>query len=560
MQSQTRAKLRAGLLLFCVVAVLLGAVAWAVKAPIDTHIPGDSPRIVETAETVPTLDQRLQIEWTAAGANSPAEVADDLLLLRRLSLALHGTIPSLEEIRRFEADTQPDRIARWTAALLRDRRFADYFAERLARSLVGTDDGQFVIFRRDRFIDWLSQQLHNDLPYDELVRRMVAGRGLWTGTPETNFLTAGFNNDRFDENKLTGRTVRAFLGQRIDCAQCHDAVFADWKQTQFQGLAAFYGQTRLSLDGVIERTHDKQKPVEYRVDDLSAVSLNMDNSDDGELKIPQKVISPAVPFGEDWLPSDGTRRERLAAWITHSQNRRFDRAIANRIWGLLLGRPYKLPVDDMPDPPAERDLLDVIADDFVAHDRDLKRMVLLITQSRAFRVASLQPTLNETEFWQHETAGAIFPVTRLRPEQLIGAMLQASSVRTIDRNSNFFVRAIRLLQERGFVDAYGDAGDNELEERAATISQALLRMNGRLSNEVSAANPFTASGRVVSTAGSDEKCLDVLFLLYLTRRPTTAEQAALLPQLRGTKDRERQRAVEDIVWALVNSEEFSWNH
>src|SRR5206468_647390 len=114
------------------------------------------------------------------------------------------------------------------ARMLDDQRFAYYFAERLARSYVGTEAGQFLIFRRDRFVEWLSDELRKNTPYDDVVRSMISAQGLWTGEPATNFVTAGINEGNIDENKLAGKTVRAFLGQRIDCAQCHDHPFDNW--------------------------------------------------------------------------------------------------------------------------------------------------------------------------------------------------------------------------------------------------------------------------------------------------------------------------------------------
>jgi len=171
----------------------------------------------EADTIVGKVDRILAQKWADAGI-TPANPADDLTVLRRLSQALHGTVPSLEEIRLFESDLQPKRMERWVERLLNDRRFADYFARRLSRVFVGADDGQFLVFRRDRFWAWLTEQLHNNRPYDEVVREMISDRGLWTGVPQVNFITAAVHEKDIDVNKLAGRTVRAFLGQRIDCA------------------------------------------------------------------------------------------------------------------------------------------------------------------------------------------------------------------------------------------------------------------------------------------------------------------------------------------------------
>jgi hypothetical protein len=212
----------------------------------------------------------------------------------------------------------------------------------LTRGYVGTEQGQFVIFRRDRFRNWLSEQIAQRVPYNQMVAAMISNQGLWTGEPATNFISAAVADGNIDYNKLAGRSVRAFLGQRIDCAQCHDHPFDDWKQQEFQGLTAFYGQVRVSIVGI------EDKGGEYEVEDRKTLE--------------KSVVPPSVPFHAEWLPSAGTRREKFAAWVTHPENRRFERAIANRVWGLLFGRAYVEPVDGMPNPPGleSPDLLDIL--------------------------------------------------------------------------------------------------------------------------------------------------------------------------------------------------------
>lgn len=528
-----------------VVASVAALVAWGARRPVELG-PLPPPReVADRAAVVAAVDAYFARQWERDGI-VPAEAADELLVLRRLSLALQGTIPSLEEIRRFEADTGPDRLARWAERMLADPRFADYFAERLARSFVGVEGGPFLVFRRDRFTGWLSGQLRQNRPYDEIVRALMAERGLWTGTPATNFLTAAAIEGDLDESKLAGRTVRAFLGQRMDCAQCHDHPFAEWKQSQFEGLAAFYGQARLSIVGIEDKPRDKGRPVEYVIADPAGPSA--------------RTIAPAVPFHPEWLPADGSRRRQLAAWVTHPENRRFERAIVNRVWGYLFGRPYHEPVDDLPDPGPEPDLLDLLGADFRRHGCDLRRLILVIAASRPFRLSSADPSLDAEPFRRHEAAWGVFPLTRLRPEQVIGAMLQAASVRTIDRNSHLLTRAVRFLRERDFVNEYGDLGEAELDGGPRTVPQALQQMNGRLTRELSKADFLNAAGRIANVADSDAACLEACYLVCLTRRPTPDERSALLPALHDPNGDTRRRAVEDLFWALYNAEEFSWNH
>lgn len=642
-------KLRALIPLVLVVLAVAWVAGLAARSPVSGPAALGEAVPDDLAATVGAVDARLAELWEADGIQPADPVTDDLVILRRLSLALHGTIPSLEEIRRFEADTRPDRLERWTAAMLEDTRFADYFAQRLSRAYVGVEQGQFILFRRDRFNEWLSQQLRDHRPYDEIVREMIAGTGVWTGEPEVNFLTGAYANDQFDENKLTGRVVRAFLGQRIDCAQCHDHPFAHWKQSDFEGLTAHFSELNVSLVGVEDKAgfrgllpaqaQPADGPVSQEIrgalgrrklgvpenaeimtleaDQHWAVVVRPDGTSEEEpqpdegaaLKVravlrrtndgiaiyaPERehviddaragdlrVADPAVPFGPEWQPDSGTRRERLAAWVTHPDNRRFERAIANRVWALMFGKPYytAAAVDDLPDPEEEIPelaVLDLLGADFRKQGCDLRRLVQVIAASRAFRLESAHPvqaalddtTLLDEQAYREvcrqveeiERDWAVFPLVRLRPEQVIGAMLQANHVTTIDRNSHLIVRAQRFFQEQNFVNEFGDPGEAELEDRVGTIPQALLRMNGQFARELTQAGPMSAPGRINGMSSTPEHCLEAAYLVCLTRRPTAEEAAFFLPQLAERKGPNAEGVIQDLFWTLFNSPEFSWNH
>ena len=549
------------LLPLAVVQTAVVLVVWATWRPFMLQLSGDGWVAAESSyqvvTTVTKVDRFFADRWAASGVE-PAVAAPELQILRRLSLALYGTVPALEEIRRFEADTGADRLPRWIEGMLHDRRFAEYFAERLARTYVGVDGGDFVVYRRDRFVEWLTEALHENRAYDAIVRQILSDSGLWTGSPATNFVTAAIVMGELEEEKLAGRVFRAFLGQRADCAQCHDHPFVDFKQHAFEGLAAFFGQTRLSI-GVFDRARADGERVEFEVIDRETAK--------------KRQIAPAVPFHAEWLPETGTRRERLAAWVTHRENRRFDRAIVNRVWGLLFGRPYVAPVDDLPDPgdDTDGDLLELLATDFREQGRDLRRLILSIASSRPFQLDSshaVDRVLLTDETPSEEALGvqrlladwALFPLTRLRPEQVIGAMLQASSVRTIDRRSHLIVRTLRLLRESEFLQEYGDLGEDELVYHSGTIAQALLRMNGELSNDLSRASPFSSWGRVVATSTDDETLVENVFLICLTRRPPPDLKEAFVGQLQGKTPPQREEVMEDLVWSLFNTESFAWNH
>ncbi len=527
-----------------VVLGVLGLVGWSGRPPKTLPMPEQPIADNSFATSLAAVDRALADRWKREGL-IPAQPADDLTVLRRLSLTLHGTVPSLETIRQFEADDQPQRIDRWTGRMVQDPRFGDYFAERFSRVLAGAENGQFVLFRRDRFNAWLSKQFLENRPWDQMARELIAGRGLWTDTPATNFTTSAADEGNLDSNKLAGRTVRAFLGQRIDCAQCHNHPFAEWKQQQFEGLAACFSSAQVTVRG-IQDNPNKKFEVEDRV------------------TLAKREVAPAVPFAQEWWPAEGTSRERLAAWVTHPDNKRFERAIANRIWGLALGRPWISPVDDLPDPPEtaeEQDVLDILGRDFREHGYDLHRLIRLVTASRTFRLSSSHPAWDEGEAGEAlEANWAVFPLSRLRPEQMIGSMLQASAIKTTDQNSHLFLRIIRYTRERDFVRDYGDLGDEELKERSGTVPQALLRMNGEFSKEMSELSPVSASGRIAVMAPTDEAAIEISFLTCLTRRPTAEERDHFLAQLAPLKGDARGPVIQDLYWTLFNTAEFCWLH
>src|SRR6266404_4676870 len=149
--------------------------------PIDTNAYANVKTTTPAPDHLPvvaTVDRAFREQWSAAKL-TPASRAPDLIVARRLALALTGSIPSLQEIRRLEAGGEGS-LDRWLTDLFKDRRYADYFAERLARAYVGTEDGPFIIYRRRRFVSWISDELFRNRPYDAIVHDLLTSEGLWT--------------------------------------------------------------------------------------------------------------------------------------------------------------------------------------------------------------------------------------------------------------------------------------------------------------------------------------------------------------------------------------------
>jgi hypothetical protein len=505
----------------------------------------------EYRAVVDKVNREFQEHWQASGV-LPAARSSELQVARRLSLGLTGTVPSLEEIRALERQRPEVRLEWWTSRLLEDRRYSDYVAERLARAYVGTEVGPFLLFRRRRFVTWLSDQLNANRPYDEIVRDLVTASGLWTDEPAVNFVTATSdqNNDNEpDDIKLAGRTARAFLATRLDCLQCHDdklgsiqlgepGSLREGQQQDFHQLAAYFSEVDTSLFGVRDGKRD------YKYKYLEAEE--------------ETVVPPQPPFLPGLLPEVSARREQLARWITHPGNKPFARAAVNRVWAILFGQPLVNPIDSIPlvgpYPPG----LEILANDFVEHDYDMQRLIRIIAATDVYQLDS-RADHELTE--EHEQAWAVFPLTRLRPEQVAGSVIQSASLATIDANSHIVSQIARTLQQSGFVQRYGDTGEDEFIANAETITQRLLMMNGELVRDRTKENFVTnAATRIAALAPNDETAVEVTYLAVLTRRPTRFEQEHFVSRISGTKRNARNQALEDIYWVLINGSEFSWNH
>jgi len=536
--------------------VILGGLAagavWGVsgllKAPVVRAEQGrrlsqeDMESIQQAARSV---DAAFEKEWAVDGAQ-PLPRADQLTIARRLSLALTGSIPSLQEVRMLESLREPDCVQWWLSHLLRDRRSADYLAERLVRVFVGTENGPFLVYRRRRLVDWMSDAIRQNRPYDQVARALISATGVWTTNPAVNFITVTnqMNNKGPDEMKLAARVSRAFLGVQMDCVQCHDGKLGStWRQQDFHQLAAYFGQTVFSQNGLRD---DPRQSYQHRYL--------------GEAKA--EAVSAKVPWRPELLSEKGGPRDQLAKWVTAKENRPFARTLVNRLWALLLNRPLVTPVDDIPltgpFPPG----LEALADDVIAHDFDLHRLVRVIAATRVFQQASRAADAAHPTTPEAEQRWAVFPVTRLRSEQVAGSVIQAASLSTIDADTHVLFRIKRDLDVANFVKRYGDSGEDTFEDSGGTIPQRLLLMNGNMVAENTRANPLTNAGTRIGMLAKDAAtAVETVYLTILTRRPTTAESGyftRLLAEAGGGNA--RNKVMSDLCWTLMNATEFSWNH
>lgn len=537
-------------------AVILGALAagagWGVKELLTPPVvrAGPAGKVLPSHElagiqkAARAVDAEFEADWALKELRSSGR-ADDLTIARRLSLALTGSIPSLQEVRVLESVQGGDTVQWWLSHLLADRRTSDYLAERLVRVYVGIETGQLIIYRRRRLVDWLSGLIRENRPYDQIARSLINSTGIWTTNPAVNFVTVTNNNGKGpDEAKLAARVSRAFLGVQMDCVQCHDGKLGStWKQADFHQLAAYFGKAKFQLNGV--RDDPKQK---YKVRYL------------GETE--EEVVPTMVPWKPELLPQKGPPRDRLASWVTSKDNRPFARTLVNRMWALLFNRPLISPVDDIPlggpFPPG----MEALADDLIAHDFDLHRLIRVIAATQVFQQSSRSADPSHPATEAAEKCWAVFPVTRLRPEQMAGSVIQAASLSTIDAETHVLFRIKRDLDVANFVKRYGDSGEDTFEDAGGTIPQRLLLMNGNMVTDNTRGNPLVNAGtRIGMLAPDNPTAVEAAYLSIFTRRPTAAESdhfIHLLTEARSTKA--RNNAMSDLYWTLMNATEFSWNH
>jgi hypothetical protein len=200
--------------------------------------------------------------------------------------------------------------------------------------------------------------------------------------------------------------------------------------------------------------------------------------------------------------------------------------------------------------------LETLADEFVRHNFDLRYLVRAIVSTRAFQIDS---RAQHAVTAPHEKLWAAFPVTRLRPEQVAGGILQACSLNTIDAESHIFVKLARFDEQQKFVERYGDTGDDEFDGHGGTIPQRLLMMNGNLVKEKTRDGLImNASTRIAALSSDDKRAIEAAYLCVLTRRPSGPEIQHFRTRLQDGAG--RKQGIEDLYWVLLNSTEFSWNH
>jgi hypothetical protein len=500
-------------------------------------------------------------------ASAAAPIAADDEFLRRVTLDLIGRIPTAAEARTFFADPSPFKRVRVIDALLASPECARRLQQYLDVALM--DRRRDAKVPRATWEEFLRASFAADKPYDQLVREILSADG---ADPAARGAAKFFLDRDLDLQVVTRDIGRLFLGRNIQCSQCHDhPLVEDYKQADYYGIQAFFSRAFLfpnaqaataviaeKADGEITFTSvfDKakvQKTTAPRVPGRSPLADMKLEKGKEYVVAPAKDVKPVPAY---------SRFSRLAAVITSGDNPAFRRTAANRWWAFLMGRGLVHPLDQdhSANPPSHPELLDLLADEFAAHKFDVKWLLREIALSKTYQrssaVAPGAKALSPDRF-------AVAPIKPLSAEQLAYAVLQATGVTDAERlalggNPDDAPLHARLApQAAPFANVFGTSPGQPEEKFAATLDQTLFLKHGGTIRNLIAQRPGSLLDRVMKL-DEPNAVADELFLSVLTRHPAPDERKEVVDALNAVPD--RRGALAEIVWALIASVEFRFNH
>jgi hypothetical protein len=526
-----------------------------VTAPFPNDLKADvfttSPRNNFVDELVLKKLQLLQIP--------PSGQCSDAEFIRRAYLDTCGILPTPEELTKFLADTDPAKRARLIDTLLDHPAYVDYWAYKWSDLLLVSSrklpqPAVWALYRK------LRQSVADNQPWDRFARDIVTASGSTLTNGAANYFVL-----HKDVSELAEATSITFLGMSIGCAKCHNHPLEKWTQDQYWSFANLFARVAL-------KNGDRDGEV-----------LVQSQSDGDALHLRRGIAMPPTPLDGKPLAGDShaDRRVYFADWLTAADNPYFAKALVNRVWRNYMGRGLVEAEDDLREtnPASNRELLDALAADFVKNRYDLKHLMRIILNSAAYQRSSkpLKENAGDGRFYSH------YLLRRLPGEVILDAYSDVTRVPTPFDKINSAggdaitpigtypsgTRAVQVpdsLTTSRFLDAFGRAERIQTcscERTAdASVAQALHLNNGYTLND-KLRDSRSAVGKWIAAGLSDEQIVERVFLLALSRKPTSAEQKKFLEILAEAAKggmQSRREGIEDFVWAVLTGREFLFNH
>ena len=529
----------------------------------------------------------------------PSGPASDAEFLRRVTLDVIGTLPSPEKVRAFLADQAPDKREKTIDALLAHPMHAALWATRFlditgcdVDAMEGPPEIRPGLARM--WHDWFRHRVAANMPYDQIARGVLAATsrggqevGLWLESEATRRIAARegrptdyasapgldlfwrryANNEYFPIEAMAERTATAFLGVRIECAQCHKHPFDRWTQADYRSYANLFSKVKLGhspegLAATAKLLQDRRDanpsgtlPPIPRLQEVFAADRPVRRLADPETGRP---IAPRA-LGGPAIAIEGDPRQALVAWLTKPENPYFARSFVNRVWAAYFGAGLVDPVDgfSVANPPTNEKLLDALASDFASHGYDVRRLERLILMSRAYGRSSQATAGN------HDSRGNF---ARSEPRMMMAEVLVDALNEAIGPDGKPGERAIEIATNR--VESEDLARVLRVfgrPQRTATCDCERPRAPAVPRSLYLMADPALlkriASGRVrrlIDSEGDNAAIVEEMFLATLSRFPSTEESESARDHLHTRPD--RGAALADVLWALLNTREFSVIH
>ncbi len=534
------------------VALCLGMAATAYAAAPATKEKEKAKDIVTTKGTgarLEFIDQMIRESWASANIK-PSPVARDEEFLRRAYLDVLGRVPNIAEAKAFLGSKEKGKRAKLVEYLLAHPDYQKNFANQWKVLLIGRQN-QGRTINEKAFRDWLRRQFADNRPWNDIAYDLITATGNNKENGAANFVMSHLEMGAVP---LTSITTRVFLSQQIQCTQCHDHPSNDWKQADFWGINAF-------LKGI--------KTEEIRVENATGASVidhvevtDMPTNAFSSFERRDARVGIAFPtFLDGRKISQGTdvnRRQALGKFITESTNDNFSKAFVNRMWGHFLGRGFVHPLDDFGahNPPSHPELLDKLGQEFKASKYDIKGLIRWIMNSESYGLTSSSTKSNEKD----ETLFSHMSLKPFSPEQLFDSLIVATAAHKAGGGGDNETKRNEWMRQFQFAFA-NDEGE-EGSSFQGTIPQALMMMNGPLMEQAVGGKPGSFLADLLQSAQQhggavDEYVVNHLYLAALSRFPTHGELTFARRHFSSYPD--TIQVMEDLFWALLNSNEFVLN-
>jgi hypothetical protein len=480
----------------------------------------------------------------------PSALATDEQYLRRVYLDLIGLPPTEAEYERFMKDPAKDKRAKLVDELLARPEFADLQATRWAETLKVRSDNNSS-FGTDRkaasaYYDYILAKMKQDEPLDRFVREQVASTGSNLKNPAVNLYTM-LPQGQYDAKAVAQDVAEIFTGMRVQCAQCHNHPFDRWTQDDYYGFVSFF-------TGVKRKVASEEREF-YIYDDPGAPLAK--HLLDGR-PVPARFLGGDAPdvAGKD-------PRVALAEWLTAKDNAYFRENLANRIWAQFFGRGIVDPVDDVriTNPPSNRELLQALGQHLADYDFDAKRLIRDICTSRTYQLSTAANETNKDDDRQFSHQH----LRRLRADVLLDSIAAVTGTPTsfnetpnghravqlfegVNRSNNYFLKTFGLCSRESV-----NASETRLEP---TLAQTLHLVNGdTLENKL---NRSSVIPDLLKAKRKPDEMVTELFIRAYSRKPSDAEKKKLMPLVSAAPG--DKKAWDDVLWAMLNSTEFEFNH